>query len=149
MLPIPPPKVAAAVHVKLAIVDAPNELDPVDVIAPDPIVPAKVTFAPENVAAVRAGLRDGDLWDAYVNVSYVDETCSDNTCDRSGTDNIFRKTDDYTLVDLSGSYALNPSSRVYAKVDNVLDDQEIVSRSPHGARPNLPRTAYVGISVDF
>ncbi|NMT62368.1 TonB-dependent receptor family protein [Marinobacter orientalis] len=104
---------------------------------------------PENVAAVRAGLRDGDLWDAYINISYVDETCSDNSCDRSGTDNTFRKTDDYTVVDLSGSYALNPSSRVYAKVDNVLDDQEIVSRSPHGARPNLPRTAYVGISVDF
>ncbi|WP_166257399.1 TonB-dependent receptor family protein [Marinobacter salicampi] len=104
---------------------------------------------PENVASVRAGLRDGDLWDAYVNVSYVDETCIDTTCDREGTDNTFRKTDDYTVVDLSGSYALNTSTRVYAKVDNVLDDQEIVSRSPHGARPNLPRTAYLGISVDF
>ncbi|SOB76959.1 Fe(3+) dicitrate transport protein [Marinobacter sp. LV10R510-11A] len=104
---------------------------------------------PENVVSVRAGLRDGNLWDAYVNISYVDETCIDNSCDRSGTDNTFRKTDDYTVVDLSSSYALNPSTRVYAKVDNVLDDQEIVSRSPHGARPNLPRTAYVGISVDF
>jgi len=71
------------------------------------------------------------------------------SCDRSGTDNTFRKTDDYTVVDLSSSYALNSSTRVYAKIDNVLDDQEIVSRSPHGARPNLPRTAYVGISVDF
>ena len=104
---------------------------------------------PENVVSVRAGLRDGNLWDAYVNISYVDETCTDNSCDRSGTDNTFRKTDDYTVVDLSSSYALNPSTRVYAKVDNVLDDQKIVSRSPHGARPNLPRTAYVGISVDF
>jgi len=104
---------------------------------------------PENVVSVRAGLRDGNLWDAYVNISYVDETCTDNSCDRSGTDNTFRKTDDYTVVDLSSSYALNSSTRVYAKVDNVLDDQEIVSRSPHGARPNLPRTAYVGISVDF
>jgi Fe(3+) dicitrate transport protein len=104
---------------------------------------------PENVVSVRAGLRDGNLWDAYVNISYVDETCIDNSCDRSGTDNTFRKTDDYTVVDLSSSYALNSSTRVYAKVDNVLDDQEIVSRSPHGARPNLPRTAYVGISVDF
>jgi len=104
---------------------------------------------PENVVSVRAGLRDGNLWDAYVNISYVDETCIDNSCDRSGTDNTFRKTDDYTVVDLSSSYALNSSTRVYAKIDNVLDDQEIVSRSPHGARPNLPRTAYVGISVDF
>jgi len=104
---------------------------------------------PENVVSVRAGLRDGNLWDAYVNISYVDETCIDNSCDRSGTDNTFRKTDDYTVVDLSSSYALNSSTRVYAKVDNVLDDQEIVSRSPHGARPNLPRTAYVGISFDF
>ncbi|MCL1476287.1 TonB-dependent receptor [Marinobacter sp. M3C] len=104
---------------------------------------------PENVVSVRAGLRDGNLWDAYVNISYVDETCINNSCDRSGTDNTFRKTDDYTVVDLSSSYALNSSTRVYAKVDNVLDDQEIVSRSPHGARPNLPRTAYVGISVDF
>jgi len=104
---------------------------------------------PENVVSVRAGLRDGNLWDAYINISYVDETCINNSCDRSGTDTTFRKTDDYTVVDLSSSYALNSSTRVYAKVDNVLDDQEIVSRSFSGARPNLPRTAYVGISVDF
>ena len=30
-----------------------------------------------------------------------------------------------------------------------IDDQKIVARSPDGARPNLPRTGYVGVSVDF
>jgi Fe(3+) dicitrate transport protein len=38
---------------------------------------------------------------------------------------------------------------VYAKVDNLFDDQEIVARSPDGARPNSPRTAYMGVRVGF
>ena len=38
---------------------------------------------------------------------------------------------------------------VYAKVDNVFDDQEIVSRDPAGARPNKPRTGYLGMKVRF
>ena len=97
---------------------------------------------------MRAGLRSGNQWDAYVNIGFVEKMCIDNTCEGGG-DNTFSETESLTVVDLSGSYALTPNARVFAKVANVLDDQKIVARSPDGARPNLPRTGYVGVSVDF
>jgi Fe(3+) dicitrate transport protein len=108
-----------------------------------------LAYIPEQVFNLRTGLRDGDQWDLYANLAYVDGMCIDNTCERSGTDNTFRETDSLTVVDLSGSYRVATGARVFAKVDNVFDRQEIVSRSPDGGRPNLPRTAAVGFSVDF
>lgn len=107
-----------------------------------------LTYLPEHVANVRAGLRQGDQWDVYANVGFVDSMCIDNTCERGG-DNTFSETESLTVVDLSGSYALTSNARMFAKVANVFDDQKIVARSPDGARPNLPRTGYVGVSVDF
>lgn len=108
-----------------------------------------LVYLPENVLNLRTGLRAGNQWDAYLNVSYVDEMCIDNTCDRSGTDNTFRKTESLTVVDLSGSYRVAEGARVFAKLDNVFDTQKIIARSPDGARPNLPRTASLGVTVDF
>ncbi|PXX93482.1 Fe3+-dicitrate receptor [Marinobacter vulgaris] len=107
-----------------------------------------LTYLPEHVANLRAGLRQGDQWDVYANVGFVDSMCIDNTCER-GDDNTFSETESLTVVDLSGSYALTSNARMFAKVANVFDDQKIVARSPDGARPNLPRTGYVGVSVDF
>lgn len=103
---------------------------------------------PENTVNLRAGLTRGNQWDVYVNVAYVDSMCIDNTCNRGG-DNTFSETEALTVVDLSGSYAVADGARVFAKLDNVFDNQKIVSRSPDGARPNLPRLASVGFSVDF
>ncbi|TGN40635.1 TonB-dependent receptor family protein [Marinobacter confluentis] len=107
-----------------------------------------LTYLPENVFNLRAGLRGGDQWDVYANVGFVDSMCIDNTCERGG-DNTFSETESLTVVDLSGSYALTSNARMFAKVANVFDNQKIVARSPDGARPNLPRTGYVGVSVDF
>ncbi|KPQ02964.1 TonB-dependent receptor [Marinobacter sp. HL-58] len=107
-----------------------------------------LAYLPENIVNLRAGLRGGDQWDAYVNVGFVEKMCIDNTCERGG-DNTFSETESLTMVDLSGSYALTSNARVFAKVANVFDNQKIVARSPDGARPNLPRTGSVGISVDF
>ncbi|MGM0768762.1 MAG: TonB-dependent receptor family protein [Pseudomonadota bacterium] len=121
-----------------------KDSDSGDVLKGDNLV-----YLPENVFNVRTGLRQGDNWDAYLNVAYVDDMCIDNSCDRSGSDNTFRKTEALTVVDLSGSYRVADGARVFAKLDNVFDTRKIVSRSPDGARPNLPMTASVGLSVDF
>lgn len=108
-----------------------------------------LVYLPENVFSVRTGVRQGDNWDVFVNIAYVDDMCIDNTCDRSGTDNTFRKTDSLTVVDLSGGYKVAEGARVFAKLDNVFDTRKIVARTPDGARPNLPMTAAVGLSIDF
>ncbi len=44
---------------------------------------------------------------------------------------------------------LNDGAAVYLKVENLLDERAIVSRQPDGARPNKPRTAYVGVEWRF
>lgn len=121
-----------------------KDSDSGDVLKGDNLV-----YLPENVFNLRAGLRSGDQWDAYLNLAYVDQMCTDNTCDRSGTDNSFRKTESLTVVDLSGSYRVAESARVFAKLDNVFDTQKMIARSPDGARPNMPRIASLGITVDF
>lgn len=108
-----------------------------------------LVYLPEHVFNVRAGLRQREQWDVYVNLAYVDKMCIDNQCDRSGADNTFRETDSLTVVDLSGSYRVADGARVFAKLDNVFDTRRIIARSPDGARPNLPMTAAVGVSVDF
>ncbi|MGK0499604.1 MAG: Fe(3+) dicitrate transport protein, partial [Oceanicoccus sp.] len=88
-------------------------------------------------------------WDSYLNASYVDGTCVDNSCERSGVDDRFLATDDSLVFDWTASMPLNDSARVYAKVDNLLDDQNIISRKPDGARPNKPRTIYLGLKLRF
>ncbi|ARN76370.1 hypothetical protein BST96_10765 [Oceanicoccus sagamiensis] len=108
-----------------------------------------LTDIPENQWAASIGYVAASGWDTYLNASYTDETCIDNTCDRSGVDDRFLTTDDLLVFDLSASMPLNAQARVYAKVDNLLDDQEIVSRKPDGARANKPRTFYVGVKVSF
>ena len=104
---------------------------------------------PEQQWAASVGFVAVSGWDMYLNASYTDQTCIDNTCDRDGVDNTYRQTDDLMVFDLSASYPVNDSARLYLKADNLFDERKIVSRKPDGARGNKPRTLYVGIKVDF
>lgn len=104
---------------------------------------------PENQWSAQVGLVHDSGWDAYLNASYLDALCMDTTCARDGVDDRFLETDDLLVFDLSASYPLNERVRLYTRIDNLLDDQEIVARSPLGARPNKPRTAYLGLRIDL
>ncbi|MBD1583613.1 TonB-dependent receptor family protein [Pseudoalteromonas sp. S16_S37] len=53
------------------------------------------------------------------------------------------------VVDLSASYDLGNYGRIYAKVDNLLDETEVVSRRPYGARPGKPRQFSLGYKYQF
>ncbi len=106
-------------------------------------------YVPENHWAASVGYIAATGWDVYLNASFTDEMCHDTSCERNGADTSFLKTDKQLVFDASASYPLNDSARVYVKVDNLLDDQDIISRSPDGARANKPRTAYLGLKVNF
>ena len=41
------------------------------------------------------------------------------------------------------------TAQVYFKMDKLYDSRKIVSRRPAGARPNKPRTAYIGLNLAF
>jgi Fe(3+) dicitrate transport protein len=107
----------------------------------------RLASIPENVFSLRAGLESALGWDNYAVVKYIDEMCVDIGCNRSSSP--FATTEDLLVVDLISRYALSDDAVVFLKVENVLDEQAIVSRQPDGARPNKPRTASVGVQWDF
>ena len=102
---------------------------------------------PENVFSLRVGLESGFGWDNYAVVKYIDETCVDVGCNRDGS--AFDRTEDLLVVDFVSRYALQSDAVVFFKVENLFDEQAIVSRQPDGARPNKPQTASIGLQWSF
>lgn len=96
-----------------------------------------------------AGVEGANGWAANLAGRYASAMCIDYSCDRSGVDNTFRETDSLFVLDLAASYPLADSVRIYARVENLLDEEAIVSRSPAGARPNKPRSFIAGLTVQF
>lgn len=105
----------------------------------------QLPYLPENQLSINAGLAASG-WDANLSVRYIDEMleASGEGVTLSGA-----VTESYWVVDLSASYELNDYGVVYVKVDNLLDEQEIVSRRPYGARPSKPQQLYVGYQYSF
>ncbi|MED5388269.1 MAG: TonB-dependent receptor, partial [Pseudomonadota bacterium] len=108
-----------------------------------------LAYLPEHLASLTFGLEKPAAWSALMSVSHTGNMCIDNSCDRPGEVTTFKRTSDYVIADVVATYQVNSDMEVYAKVNNVFDDQEIVSRSPAGARPNQPRTGYLGMKVRF
>jgi Fe(3+) dicitrate transport protein len=54
------------------------------------------------------------------------------------------ETDAYWNFDLATHYDWDEDKTVYAKVDNLLDEDHIASRRPYGARPGKPRQWFLG-----
>ncbi|HSG92576.1 MAG TPA: TonB-dependent receptor, partial [Methylotenera sp.] len=102
---------------------------------------------PQNMFSARVGLEHNSGWNNYAVVKYIDETCTDVGCNKS--DNSFERTDALTTMDLISRYQFDAGPEVFLKVENVFDRQEIIAREPFGARPNIERTIYTGVIIDF
>lgn len=107
-----------------------------------------LAYLPENVFALSAGLESGADWRINLTAAYQDEMCVNTSCNRGATDQ-FDYTDSLWVVDAAAHYDFSQDLSGYLKIDNLLDDQEIISRSPDGARANKPRTAIVGVKYLF
>jgi Fe(3+) dicitrate transport protein len=101
-----------------------------------------IPYIPENQGLISLGL-EGNNWSAYVNAVYVDEVCVKASCAA------FEKTDGSTVVDISGNYQVSDALKLFARIENLTDEQDIVSRQPYGARPNKTRTFSVGAQYSF
>lgn len=106
-------------------------------------------YVPENVFSAQVGLELASGWNTYLSANYIDEMCHNSTCDRSGVDDTFLKTDELLVFDVASHYPLNKFTNLYLKVDNLFDAEEIVARAPDGARPNKTRTVTVGVKFEF
>ncbi len=102
---------------------------------------------PENVLSLRVGLEHTNGWNNYAVAKYIDDMCVRLGCNFSGDP--LEKTDSLLVVDYISRYTMNDDVQLFFKVENLLDNQKIVSRTPDGARPNKPRTASLGVSYAF
>lgn len=102
---------------------------------------------PESTFSARVGVEHSSGWNNYAVAKYVDEMCVAVGCNRSASAQA--KTDAVFVVDYISRYSLDKNAEVFFKVENLFDKQEIVSRSPEGARPNKPRSVMLGMTVGF
>tara|TARA_R110002110_G_scaffold330339_1_gene541593 strand:- start:7765 stop:9885 length:2121 start_codon:yes stop_codon:yes gene_type:complete len=107
----------------------------------------RLAAIPENTFSLRLGLESPIGWNNYAVAKFTDELCMTVGCDSNG--NSFDASEDFFVVDYISRYTLNDAAVVFLKVENVFDEQAIVSRVPDGARPNKPRTASVGVEWTF
>ena len=55
--------------------------------------------------------------------------------------------DGFLVLNLSGEYRLPTGGTMFAGIQNLANQQYVVSRRPAGARPGLPRTFHAGVRV--
>jgi len=60
-----------------------------------------------------------------------------------------QRIDPSLVVDLAGSYELPGWGRLYATVDKLFDEHQVVARRPFGMRPGAPRLFTLGYKQDF
>jgi Fe(3+) dicitrate transport protein len=106
-------------------------------------------YTPENVVALQLGIESDRNWRGYAAFNYADGAYTSNTAGRAGVNNAYLKTEDLFTVDLNVSYQLNADTEVYAKVDNLFDEQSITHRGADGARGNAPRWAGIGFRIRY
>lgn len=102
---------------------------------------------PQNTFSMRVALDNQNGWINYIVAKYTDEMCVSTGCNR--TDSQFDRTESVFVTDFVSRYEMNNNMAVYFKVENLFDQQQIVARSPHGARPNKPQTASFGVEYTF
>ncbi|MGO1490714.1 MAG: TonB-dependent receptor family protein, partial [Psychrobacter sp.] len=107
----------------------------------------RLTLVPENQVSVRAGVEMDSGWDTYLTAKYTGGICESVGCNR--TNDPRTETDSLLTFDVISHYPIGYDARVFGKVENITDKQAIVSRTPYGARPNMPRTFTVGVTKEF
>lgn len=107
----------------------------------------KLKSVPANTLSVRAGIEHNSGWDNYAVVKYTDKMCSVTGCNSNS--NAFDETDALLTVDWISHYPVAKSTEIFAKAENIFNEQRIVARTPDGARPNKPLTLTVGLNHKF
>jgi Fe(3+) dicitrate transport protein len=101
-------------------------------------------YIPSSSMSLVAGFLTDNGLSGNMRLIDVGSSCSIAAC---GT---FNKIHAHTILDLNLRKALNDAMDVYVIVENVTDDEDIISRAPsEGARSQKPRTIKVGFSYKF
>jgi len=105
----------------------------------------ELPYIPEHQLNATAGL-ETEQWRVNVSANYVGELRN-----KAGQDALDPATsvDSHVVWDFMAAWQFTPRLSVYTKVDNLLDETYMASLRPAGARPGLPRTAYLGIKYQL
>ena len=101
-------------------------------------------YVPSSSMSLVAGFVTDNGLSGNMRIIDVGSSCSIAAC---GT---YNKINAHTIIDLNIRKSLNDSMDIYAIIENVSDDADIISRAPsEGARSQKPRTIKVGFSYKF
>jgi len=113
-----------------------------------------VPYIPELTLSLGTGV-ETKKWGAFISANYVSETyTSANNVDEQingvgSPDARYGKTDRYVTADVSVFYRINEAVKLFGGVQNLFDEEYVVSRQPDGARGGLPQFVYAGIEMDI
>jgi len=108
-----------------------------DVAKGDPL-----PYIPDHQFLVSLGFEKG-RFGSYLNANYVDDTCVRAACGE------FETPDSWLTMDISANLQFNDHVNFYGRINNLTDNKSIVARQPYGARPNLGRTASIGVTFSL
>jgi len=102
----------------------------------------ELPYIPEHQLRAMAGLVT-EQWRVNIAASYIGKL---RTRAGQGAFDDADSVDAHTVWDLMAAWQFTPRLSTYVKVDNLLDETYVAARRPAGARPGLPRTAYLGLT---
>jgi Fe(3+) dicitrate transport protein len=105
----------------------------------------KLPYLPEQQLQLGVGLAGG-RWRADLTGTYVGEM---RVVAGSGNPAPAQRVDDHWVVDLAAAFDLTDQVSLFARVENLLDEDYLAARRPAGSRPGRPQTALVGVNVSF
>ncbi len=115
---------------------------------------ADVPYVPDWAFSVGTGLERGN-WAFDVSGTYVAETytTASNTSAQiapdGSPDSRFGETDSYFVVDVSARYRASETVTLIGGIQNLFDEEYLVSRHPDGPRPGKPVFGWVGLEIEF
>lgn len=114
----------------------------------------KVPYIPEVQFTFGTGL-DFKKWGIFADLIYVGDTftTANNVEGQVNVQGVadarFGKTDHQFTVDMSAYYKLKENIKAVLTLQNIFDEEYVVSRHPHGPRPGRPFTALGGVEFKF
>jgi Fe(3+) dicitrate transport protein len=105
----------------------------------------RLPYLPEHLLNAQAGLV-GKRWRVGLAANYIGQMRS---VAGSGAIPAGEGTDSVLLWDVTGAVRIHDQVELYARVENLTDETYVVARRPAGARPGLPRSAFMGVRLSF
>lgn len=105
----------------------------------------KLAYLPEHMFHGEIGLTGGN-WRATLGGTYIDAM---RVVAGRGPIPANESTDQAWVFDLSAAYTLSANAEVFARVENLFDEEYISSRRPAGPRPGRPQAGFVGFRMSF